>query len=131
MENQKKPAIPVPPKTPATPSIAGTPGTPSTAGVPGTPVTAGPPSAGSLPASSPAPVGDNAAAKMPKMPKMPKLPKMQNTTKMPDTSIDQFAMSKFMEMQMEHHKTHHLDANGDCKPHLKKEGFKYYKKYMG
>ena len=77
------------------------------------------------------------------MPPMPSFPKMQNsvnmqnttnfqsTTKMPNVNMDQFKMSKFFEMQMEHHRTHHLEPNGDCKPHLKEEGWKYYEKYKG
>jgi len=68
---------------------------------------------------------------MPGMGGMPNMPKMQNVQKMPNINLDNFKMSKFMEEQMDHHKKHHLDENGDCKPHLKKEGFKYYKKYMG
>ena len=62
---------------------------------------------------------------------MPKMPKMQNMTNMPDTSLEGFDMNTFMADQMEHHKTHHLDENGDCKPHLKEEGLKYMKKFMG
>jgi hypothetical protein len=41
-----------------------------------------------------------------------------------------FQISDFMEEQMNHHKTHHLDENGNCKPHLKEKGMKFMKDFM-
>lgn len=71
---------------------------------------------------------------LPNMPKMvggmPNMPKMQADLKGPKIDMDAFKMSKFLEIQMDHHKRKHVDEKGDCKPHLKEEGFKYYKKYM-
>ena len=88
-----------------------------------------------MPAASPAPGdGSTPAGKLPPMPGFPNLKvstNMQNTTKMPNVSMEQFKMSKFYEEQMEHHKRHHLLPNGDCKPHLKEEGWKYFKKFRG
>ena len=94
----------------STPDLAGTPGTPE-ASLPGTDSASGEP-----PEGGPVMDGFNA----PKMPPMPT---------MPNISLDNFKMSGFMEAQMEHHKKHHLDADGNCDPKLKEEGMKYMKKF--
>jgi hypothetical protein len=115
MENQKKRFIPAPPRTPNTP---GTPKTPNTPGTPNTP------DVGNMPGKSPQMSAGTSAAKLPKMPGMSKMPKM------PNIGLERFKMAGFMEGQMNHHKKHHLDANGNCNPHLKKEGFKFMKRFM-
>ena len=145
----KLPATPGTAATPGTPVTAATPGTPGTAATPGTPPTPVTPDADTMPGSSPAAAtgGEDQdkthlTPSMPSMPglkgapnifsfgKMPGMPKMQNNLQSPDTDPGAFEMSKFFEIQMDHHKRKHLDEKGNCKPHLKEEGFKYYKKYM-
>ena len=124
MENLKRHLIPSPPNTPDTPvmpDLAAEPETPNTADTPDARDAEG---TGSTPGDVPQmSIGEN-AFQLPSMPPMPPMPTM------PTISLEGFKMAGFMEEQMEHHKKHHLDANGDCKPHLKEEGFKFMKKFM-
>jgi hypothetical protein len=124
MENQKKrfvPSPPSPPNTPSLPKTAGTPGTPDTPGLPATPETPIASGTGSMPADSPQMGPGPMAFDLPAMPSMPP---------MPHSGFKGLNMGGIMEKHMEHHKNHHLDENGECKPHLKKVGLEIMKKYM-
>lgn len=57
--------------------------------------------------------------------------KLSEKPDMPDVGFTGFKMVENMKNQLwEHHEKHHLDANGEFKPHLVEKGMKLMKKFM-